>query len=161
MQLCNVLITVQEVAQLEDIYYETIKKRIQRGKLKAEKVSASNPQGFEYRINLSDLSPQAQKRYYAQLKANTSDQLTLDDYMPKQQSYKGLTMLDLTEKQRKEAYFWEKPLRNGKGSYQNFISKKLKKRKSLLKLSTHKLLKNLYQSEAYGVNGNCYANIAL
>ncbi len=114
----TLMLTTEEFAFFEGIRPKSIKKRIERGLLNVIKISVNTRYGFEYRISPNELSPKGQKRYYANLKAKASEQLTLDSYPFEKQNYKDLTLLDLTSKQREEAAFWEKTIKE----WQNFIS---------------------------------------
>jgi len=92
------MLTVKEVAVLEDLSVETMLKRIQRGKLKAAKIDVQGRRDFEYRITLSDVSKAGLGRYYARIKAAGAEQLRLTDYPLAPKDYKGLTLLNLTGK---------------------------------------------------------------
>ncbi len=91
--------SVVEVAELEKKDYFNIIKKIQQNRLKAVKVKTDTKQGFEYRIALEDLSPQAQKRYAAQQKK-----------LAKVDEKKILAIEDLNEQQKADIVFWNNAL---------------------------------------------------
>lgn len=103
------LLSISEVAELEQIKENSILAKIRRGTLKAVKVENANGagHGFTYGINLSDLSEKAQRNYHKQLKEQAvviqieSESLNTE-----------LTLEDLTEKQRRQVAKWEKILKD-------------------------------------------------
>ena len=68
--LKHILLTVDEVCEFEMLSYSAVKKKITRGSLKAEKIKTNRGCGFEYRIDLQDLSETAKVKYYASQKKN-------------------------------------------------------------------------------------------
>lgn len=100
-----ILLTIDEVAQLEGSNYQAIKKKVQRNKLQATKVPSTTGKGhgFEYRISYKELSEKAQARYLKEQGKAVSE--------PKQtpvEKYEGKTLEDLTRKQREQVNFWIK-----------------------------------------------------
>ena len=131
----NALLTTKEVAILEGAKTKTILKRIDRGTLIAHKIEVTGRQGFEYRIHPDKLSPKAQKRYYAeQKKALAAEDLSGIDIPDRQRNYKDLSILDLTEKQRTEAYFWEKTVREWRRYISDFPKQKTEKTKEYVEM---------------------------
>ena len=59
----QVWLTVDDVCNVENKKKRNVLASITRGTLKAEKVQTNKRCGFEYRINLSDLSEAAKVRY--------------------------------------------------------------------------------------------------
>lgn len=98
-------VSISEAAKLEKVPYITVKKRIERKLLNAEKIKTSSRRGYEYRINLNDLSEAAQKRYYASIKNEISREV---EEAEEDNPYKDMTLEDLTEKQRETALCWQK-----------------------------------------------------
>ncbi|MGP1567487.1 MAG: transposase domain-containing protein [Peptoanaerobacter stomatis] len=68
--LKHILLTVDEVCEFEMLSYSAVKKKIKRGTLKAKKIKTNRGCGFEYRIDLQDLSETAKVKYYASQKKN-------------------------------------------------------------------------------------------
>ncbi|MGP1598561.1 MAG: transposase domain-containing protein, partial [Peptoanaerobacter stomatis] len=66
----NILLTVDEACKLEDKKKRNLLMSITRGSLKAEKIKTNRGCGFEYRIDLRDLSETAKVKYYASQKKN-------------------------------------------------------------------------------------------
>lgn len=106
----EIFLNTQTVVELEQIKYDTLKKKIQRGKIKAFKVEVNKKQGFEYCVPLSELSYQAQQKYFAKmnLKADIKP-LQVQDKTDK--LYENLTLKDLSEAQRQEVHFWKQVLK--------------------------------------------------
>lgn len=96
------LLTIEEAALYEDANYEAIRKRIKRDQLHAIKVETLTRQGFEYRIDISDLSEKARRRYYAEHKEHAPEQPQAKP--DPQRDLEGKTLEDLTEEQRQQAY---------------------------------------------------------
>ena len=101
-------VVMNEAAKLECVDYDTIRKRIQNGNLKAIKVKTNTKRGFEYRIALENLSPQAQKRYAAQQKR-----------LAKAKEEKILTVESLNEQQKADIVFWKNVL----NKWNTYVSK--------------------------------------
>lgn len=106
----EILLTLNEVAELEDKSYSGIKKDIGRGKLKAIKIDTNVKCGFEYRVSLDELSNAAKTKYFARIKDNTETDIT--DVVKK--DVKSYSLEDLTKQQRENAYFWEDVLKQYK-----------------------------------------------
>jgi len=62
----SALLSINEVAELEQIQEKAVLMKIRRGKLKAVKLDNASGagHGFTYGINLSDLSEKAQRNYH-------------------------------------------------------------------------------------------------
>lgn len=90
-----VALTIEEAAELEGIAKVSIYKRISNNKLRAEKIRTDTRKGYEYRIELNDLSEKAQRKYYAKLSGDVTSQRKA-----------SMEVSELTEKQRKDAYEW-------------------------------------------------------
>lgn len=111
--------TIEEAAELEEIGYEGIRRKITRGNLKAARVNVDKTKsrlGYEYRIELEDLSEKAQRRYYAKLSGDVTAERKL-----------SMEVSELTEKQRKAAYGWQKIIEE----WENYISGNWKKKTAL------------------------------
>lgn len=100
----EVLLTINEVADLESLNYSTIRKKVTNGKLQAVQLETSGGRrGYEYRIALDQLSEKAQRLYYARKKEAANTPLCEEKPLGKKTE---LSLLDLTEKQRTEVDFW-------------------------------------------------------
>lgn len=106
MALENVLLTLNEVAELEGKSWSAVNKSIQRNKLVAVKIPTTAKCGFEYRVYLDDLSEKAKRRYYARLRL-TDESLSLED--KKDDKYVG-SIEELSDKQRQDIAYWKKVL---------------------------------------------------
>ncbi len=106
----EILLTLQQVAELENKTYAALKMKIMRGKLNGIKIETGVKCGFEYRIPISELSDTAQKKYFAGQKITPSD-ADLYEVTGKQQP-RPASLEQLTAAQREDAYFWESVLRD-------------------------------------------------
>lgn len=111
-----VALTIEEAAELEGVTYDTLKKRVHRGKLKAIEIPTKNRHGHELRIELEDLSEKAQRKYYAKLSGDVTAERKLT-----------MEVSDLTEKQRKDAYEWQHIIEE----WEKYISGNWKKKTAL------------------------------
>lgn len=116
MALANVLLTLNEVAELEGKSWGAINKSIQREKLVAIKIPTSEKCGFEYRIKLDDLSDKAKRKYYSKLKV-TDESLGLED--EKEEKYVD-SIEELSDKQRQEIAYWKKVLEDWREYISNY-----------------------------------------
>lgn len=101
----EILVTVQDVMELEGKSYSSIKKDIARGKLPAQKIEVDCRCGFEYRVSLNDLSETAKIKYYA--KVNKELPPIKKEVNIAEIEERVTDLNDLSEKQRDEAFFWE------------------------------------------------------
>lgn len=118
MALENVLLTLNEVAELEGKSWGAINKSIQRDKLVALKIPTTEKCGFEYRVKLDDLSEKAKRKYYSKLKVTDgTDGLGLED--EKEDKYVD-NIEELSDKQRKEIAYWKKVLDDWRSYISNY-----------------------------------------
>jgi len=110
--LANVLLTINEAAELEGKKYHSLYRNIERNKLKAIKINTNEKRGFEYRIDINDLSDKAKRRYYARLKTTEVKALAEKD----EKYLKSVE--ELTDVQRQEISYWKKIL----DDWQEYIS---------------------------------------
>lgn len=101
----EILLTIQEVVELEGKSWNAINKNIQRGKLSAQKIEVDCRCGFEYRVSLNDLSETAKIKYYA--KVNKELPPIKKEVNIAEIEERVTDLNDLSEKQRDEAFFWE------------------------------------------------------
>ena len=104
-----VLLTVAEVANLENIKEDSVTAKIRRGTLKAIKMGTSTGagHGFEYAIDLQDLSEKTQRKYHKRLKEQAAALLPEPEPVAAEQ-----TLEQLTDKQRQQAVAWEKIIKD-------------------------------------------------
>ena len=104
-----VLLTVAEVADLENMKKNSVATKIRRGTLKAIKVGTERGSGygFEYAIDLQDLSEKAQRKYHKRLKEQATALLPEQEPAAPEQ-----TLEQLTDKQRQQAVVWEKIIKD-------------------------------------------------
>lgn len=101
----EILLTIQEVVELEGKSWNAINKNIQRGKLSAQKIEVDCRCGFEYRVSLNDLSETAKIKYYA--KVNKELPPIKKEVNIAEIEERVTDLNNLSEKQRDEAFFWE------------------------------------------------------
>lgn len=101
----EILLTIQEVVELEGKSWNAINKNIQRGKLSAQKIEVDCRCGFEYRVSLNDLSETAKIKYYA--KVNKELPPIKKEVNISEIEERVTDLNNLSEKQRDEAFFWE------------------------------------------------------
>ena len=71
----QILLTVDEVCKLENVTHRALRMKITRGSIDAIKINTNRGCGFEYRIDLQELSEAAKVKYYAKMKNyNTSNE---------------------------------------------------------------------------------------
>lgn len=90
-------LSLAEVAKLENLDYEALRKRVQRGSIKAEKEKVAGRKGFEYRIHINELSDVAKIKYFAENPGQDfSKKIEIE-----------VKFDDLNLEQRKEVFEWE------------------------------------------------------
>ena len=117
MAVANILLTLNEAAELEGNSYEKMRKSAQRGKIKAIKIATEERKGFEYRIDLNDLSEKAKRKYYARLKA-TDETKGIAEVEEKEDKYVA-SIEQLTDNQRQDIAYWKKII----GDWREYISR--------------------------------------
>lgn len=140
----DVYITVNEACELEGKKIKTLRKQIERGTLKAVKMSSEN--GVQYLINLNDLSYQAISKYRAAKQGELSardlqtykEQIEMKKYGER---YKGMCIEDMTDKQRKQIAFWKKTIKAWRQYISGFPKQSTAKTKEFL------MILNATQSE--------------
>ncbi|MED4377948.1 transposase [Schinkia azotoformans] len=130
MALAEQLLTLKEVAELENQDYYTITKRVQRGKISAVKIDASTRQGFEYRVAVKDLSEKAQARYFARLR----NEAVLPPVEEKVTEKYEQGLNELTGEQRDEMAFWKKVLEDWRKYIAQFPKQKTEKTKEFIQV---------------------------
>lgn len=126
----SALLTLKEVAELEKISYEALKKQVQRGTIEVIRVPTNTRQGFEFRRSLSDLSEKAQARYYASLNQETSIELYEQNESAPEKYEQSLD--ELTGKQRDEIAFWRKAIDDWRKYISQFPKQKTAKTKEFI-----------------------------
>lgn len=106
MALENVMLTLNEVAELEGKSWSAINKSVQRNKLSAIKIPTTDKCGFEYRVNLNELSEKAKRKYYSKLKV-TDETIDLGLKEEKEDKY-TCSIEELSAKQRQDIAYWKK-----------------------------------------------------
>lgn len=101
----EILLTIQDVSELEGKTAKGIRMAIQRGKLSAQKIEVDCRCGFEYRVSLNDLSETAKIKYYA--KVNKELPPIKKEVNIAEIEERVTDLNNLSEKQRDEAFFWE------------------------------------------------------
>lgn len=121
----NVWLTVDEVVDLENQSKRNVLMKITRGTLKAEKIKTNKRCGFEYRININDLSETAKVRYYASIKNKADDSVDsniLNNNEVIDEDSKEEIKMDewslLSDKQKDKAYLWQAIL----GNWRNYVN---------------------------------------
>ncbi len=117
-------LSVTEVAELEGISSRAIRKRISQDTLKAKSIPSSiSSTGYEYRIRLSELSPQAQVKYYSQIQEHIPAPAP-----PKASAHEQKApereLDELTDQQREQVAHWKRVIE----SWQSFIAEYPKQR---------------------------------
>lgn len=162
--LDEIYLNTQSVVKFEMCSYASIMKKIERGSIKAFKISVDGKQGFEYRIPLSELSPQAQQRYFAQVQQTESHEAeqskTKTPSSRRTSKINDLTLKDLTEEQREKVYFWKDVFKQWNkllaGSNRNRLEltrqlvKKLKTETPTLKISERTIYRKWTEYKANG-----------
>lgn len=114
-----VMLTVEEVAELEGLAEKSVYSRIDRKTLQAVKVPTGTRIGYEYRILLDELTDKARRKYYAAHKED-SELLLME---PEKQK-PVINLEELTAKQRDQIYEWVKIIE----AHKYFVSDKHKKK---------------------------------
>ena len=133
----DIYITVNEAAELEGEKSKTLRKRIERGKLKV--IKTDTREGFQYLVNLSSLSAKAIAKYYAE-KNSELDKQDLQKIKAELEAkkygerYKNLTVEDLTEKQREQIVFWRGIIKAWRSYISDFPKQGTEKTKEFLKV---------------------------
>lgn len=157
--MTEVLLSVSEVAKIENCTQRNIRKRIYDSRIKFETVEVKGAHGFEYRIPLSALSPEGKRRYYATQGINGQVSCSNTKYA----TNIGLMCRDieeLTENQRKQVYLWLNILNEyenlvrGKSKIKTELTKKFveetKEKYPNLKISVRTLYEKKRRFEKYG-----------
>lgn len=118
----EIYITIDEAAELEGKKYQALYMQIERGKLDAIQMNDAN--GYRKLVNLSSLSSTAIAKYYAQKNSELAEQdlqkikaeLEAKKYGER---YTGLSLEDLTDKQREQIVFWKNLI----SGWRNYIEK--------------------------------------
>lgn len=118
----EIYITIDEAAELEGKKYQALYMQIERGKLDAIQMNDAN--GYRKLVNLSSLSSTAIAKYYAQKNSELAEQdlqkikaeLEARKYGER---YAGLSLEDLTDKQREQIVFWKNLI----SGWRNYIEK--------------------------------------
>lgn len=120
----KIYLTVEEVRNFENLSRCTIQQRISSGKLKAEKIErdrSKGGRGFEYRINLNDLSEAAKVRYFASKKKGEVDGIDVNviaDFRNNiERNDKKYCWNDLSDGQKDKAFLWKGVI----DAWQNFL----------------------------------------
>ncbi|HJA40830.1 MAG TPA: Mu transposase C-terminal domain-containing protein [Firmicutes bacterium] len=118
----EVYISVKQACEFEGINEESLWKRIQRGKI--EVIEDKTNRRIRYLVNLSSLSTQAIAEYHAQ-KNTELDKRDLQKIKAELEArkygerYAGLSLEDLTDKQREQIVFWKNLI----SGWRNYIEK--------------------------------------
>lgn len=116
----SILLTIEEASELEEVKSNSLQQRISRGKLAAIKVETNSRRGYEYRIELDQLSAKARRKYIAEHK----EELPELKNSVKDNRYENITIEDLTDKQREQIALWMKIIT----AWQSFTSDAYKKK---------------------------------
>lgn len=122
----SVLLTIDEVASLEGLSYQAIRKRVNTNKLQAVKEPIQTGRGYQYRISLSDLSEKAQMRYLKEQGKSLPDK-------PIEQWHEGKTLEDLSAKQREQVTEWINIIRDWQAYIAPYKGKTTQKTKEFIK----------------------------
>ena len=113
---CDILLNLKEASYFEVVKYQTIKKKVQRGILDAERIDTGLRGGFEYRIPLTELSKKAQARYFKERRNEEADEAILSGDGEKMPELKRpINFEELTGEQRDIAADWEKVIKSWQG----------------------------------------------
>ncbi|HBB28561.1 MAG TPA: integrase [Clostridiales bacterium] len=134
----EILLNLQDVAELEDKSWEAINKSVRRGKINAIKIETNARCGFEYRVNLDELSDKAKAKYFARLKGN--EQLAIPDIIDDNEVY---NLEDLTAEQRDQAFYWEGVLKEYKSYIRDCFKNKTEKTEEFVNVFNAKNKTNL------------------
>ena len=138
----NILLTLDEACKLENISYSAIYKKIIRGYLKHEKIKTCKGRGFEYRINLLDLSESAKVKYYVSQKEKNIDTI-IDIVNISSKGYKEIQenkeetniyrWEKLSDSQKEKAYLWEAIIKAWRTYVDDFNGKETDATKEFIK----------------------------
>lgn len=123
----SVLLTLQEVSELEAKSCKALRMQISRGRLMAIKIETGIKCGFEYRVPISELSETAQRKYFIQ-NSNSQEVPDITNYIKTKKKHENIEFL--TGSQREDAYQWESIIRQ----WQEYISDKPKAKTQLTKM---------------------------
>lgn len=118
----KIYVTIDEAAKLEGKKYQALYMQIERGKLDA--IQMNDASGYQKLVNLSSLSSKAIAKYHAQ-KNSELDGRDLQKIKAELEAkkygerYTGLTIEDLTDKQREQVVFWKNLI----SGWRNYIEK--------------------------------------
>ena len=134
----QILLTVDEVCKLENVTHRALRMKITRGSIDAIKINTNRGCGFEYRIDLQELSEAAKVKYYAKMKNyNTSNEREIkhitDDNLYKNEKNELKKWEDLTDKQKEKAYTWEAIIRAWRKYVDDFNGKETDATKEFIK----------------------------
>lgn len=121
-----VMLTVEEAAELEGLIDKSIYKRIYQNTLTAVRVTSGNRHGYEYRIELDELSDKAKRKYYAMQKKEANIMQSQEE----EKAAPEITLEELTAKQREQIYEWKQIIE----AHKNFICDKHKKKTEMTKV---------------------------
>lgn len=133
----EVYISVKQACEFEGINEESLWKRIQRGKI--EVIEDKTNRRIRYLVNLSSLSAQAIARYHAQ-KNTELDKHDLQKIKAELEArkygerYMGLSLEDLTDKQREQIVFWKNIINGWRNYISDFPKQGTEKTKDFLKI---------------------------
>jgi len=150
----KIFLSMEQVSELEQVGYDAIRMKVQRGRFKVTKILVDTRQGFEYRISLDQLTEKAQRRYYAEQR-----DIALKENEQEQQ-YKNITVESLTDKQRAEIEFWKKVTKNWQAFISEYPKQKTQKTKEFVhmwnitnpdqKISVRTLNRKFEKQKEYG-----------
>jgi len=133
------LLTVDEVCKLENVTHRALRMKITRGSIDAIKINTNRGCGFEYRIDLQELSEAAKVKYYAKLKnENISDDCVTtkhidDETVNKYDKNELKKWEDLTDSQKEKAYLWEAIIKAWRTYVDDFNGKETDATKEFIK----------------------------
>lgn len=128
------VLKLNEAADLEGITESALRQRIVRGTLIATKVESKEQgrsMGFEYWININDLSEKAQRKYYKRQKEQA--QAALKE-LSKDEQRERVSFEELTEKQREQVAFWKEAIRQWRLYLGDEHGKKTERTREFLKI---------------------------
>ncbi len=107
----STVLSIKEVAELEQIQENSVLQKIKRKKLKAIKIpnETGEGRGFTYAIDLQDLSERAQRNYYKRLKEQAAAATAA---LAEPEPEPALTLEELTDKQRRQVAEWERIIKD-------------------------------------------------
>lgn len=107
------LLKLEEAAELESITRRSMQKRVENQKIKAVKMpnEKGDARGFEYWVNLDDLSEKAKRKYYKRQKDQLKAALAAEEGETEDEQRERVSWEELTEKQREQVAFWREVIR--------------------------------------------------